>query len=173
MLFRSTKSMDFNFKIKLNGNGLYETNSVKYTGIRIDNKLYWKFHIDNIALKLIRTNAILYKVKDFVNFRISKAIYYALFVSHIRYTCIVWGQNVCTINYFLHFKGKHYVWFVLKNIRPILLLSFSKQKRWNFLIKLKFKIAFWSAVMSITNYLPSLIARLSFSPILITMKPHL
>ena len=33
------KSMDVNIKIKLNEKRLYETNSVKYLGIRIDNKL--------------------------------------------------------------------------------------------------------------------------------------
>ena len=53
------KSVDFNLKIKLNGKRLYETNSVKYLGIRIDNKLNWKAYINDIALKLIRVNAML------------------------------------------------------------------------------------------------------------------
>ena len=53
------KNVDFNLKIKLNGKRLYETNSVKYLGIRIDNKLNWKAHINDIALKLIRVNAML------------------------------------------------------------------------------------------------------------------
>ena len=51
--------MDFNPKIKLNGKRLYETNSVKYLGIRIDNKLNWKAHINDIVLKLLRANAML------------------------------------------------------------------------------------------------------------------
>ena len=46
---------------------LYETNSVKYLGIKIDNKLNWKVHINDITLKLIRANAMLYKVRDFVD----------------------------------------------------------------------------------------------------------
>ena len=90
--------MDFSLKIKLNGKRLYETNSVKYLGIRIDNKLNWKAHINDIALKLIRANAMLYKVRDFVDAGILKSIYHALFESHIHYACIIWGQNVCTIN---------------------------------------------------------------------------
>ena len=53
VLFRpKRKSMDFNLKIKLTGKQLYETNSVKYLGIRIDTKLNWKAHINDIALKL-------------------------------------------------------------------------------------------------------------------------
>ena len=64
---------------------------MKYLGIRIDNKLNWKAHIGEIALKLIRTNAMLYTVRDFVNARILKAIYLALFELHIHYACIIWG----------------------------------------------------------------------------------
>ena len=76
----------------------YKANSVKYLGIRIDKKLNWKAHINNIALKLIRANAMLYKVRDFVHAEILKSIYYALFELHIHNACIIWGQNLCTIN---------------------------------------------------------------------------
>ena len=97
--------MDFNLKRKLNGKRLIETNLVKYLGIRIDSKLNWKAQIDDISLKLIRANAMLYKVKDFFNAGILKAIYHALFESHIR--CAYWEQNVCTINHLPYFKRKH------------------------------------------------------------------
>ena len=43
------------FKIKVNGKRLYETNSVKYLGIRIDNKFKWRVHIDDIqCVKTVR-----------------------------------------------------------------------------------------------------------------------
>ena len=72
-LFRpKRKSMDINLKIKLNGKQLYETNSVKYLGISIYNKLNRKAHINDIALKLIRANARLYKVRDFLYFKINQ-----------------------------------------------------------------------------------------------------
>ena len=80
--------MVFNLKRKLNGKWLDETNSVKYIGIRIDSKFNWKTHIDDIALKVIRANAMLYKVRDFFN----TEIYHALFES------LIWGQNVYRIN---------------------------------------------------------------------------
>ena len=59
--------MDFNLGIKLNEKQLYENNSVKYLTIRADNERNWKAHVNDIALKLIRANAMLYKVRDFVN----------------------------------------------------------------------------------------------------------
>ena len=79
---------------------------MKYLGIRIDNKLNWKAHINDIALKLIRANAMLYKVRDFVDAGILKSIYHALFEPHIHYTCIIWGQNVCTINWLFILQKK-------------------------------------------------------------------
>ena len=99
VLFRpKRKSMDFNLKIKLNGKRLYETNSVKYLGIRIDNKLNWKAHINDIALKLIRANAMLYKVRDFVNAGILKSIYHALFegifIMHVLYGDRMYTQSI-------------------------------------------------------------------------------
>ena len=36
-----------------------ETNSVIYLSIKIDNKLNWKTHIDDIAIQLIRAKAML------------------------------------------------------------------------------------------------------------------
>ena len=50
------------------------------------------------CLKLIRATAMLYKVRDYVNARISKPIYHGLFESNISYACIILGQNLCTIN---------------------------------------------------------------------------
>ena len=60
-------------KIKLNGKELYETNSVKHLGIRIDNKL--NCNINDIVVKLIKADAMLYKVRDFVDAGILKSIF--------------------------------------------------------------------------------------------------
>ena len=65
VIFKARKRhMDFDIK-KLNGKRLYPTDSLKYLGVRIDNKLHWKAHIDDAAIKLIRANAMLYKTRDF------------------------------------------------------------------------------------------------------------
>ena len=92
------KLLDFTIKIKLNRKRLYPTDSVKYLGVKIDCKLNWKSHVNATAAKLNRENAMLYKVRDFVNVNILKSIYYVLFESHINYACIIWGQNINTIN---------------------------------------------------------------------------
>ena len=99
--------MDSNLKIILNGKRLYETNAVKYLGMRTDEKLNWKAHINDIALKLIRANAMLYKVRDLVDAGILKSIYHAylscVFIMLVSYRNRMGAQSI----EFLYFKRKH------------------------------------------------------------------
>ena len=54
-----TKQTVFDLKLKLNGKRLYPTDSVKYLGIIIDKTLNWHHQINNVAVKLSRTNFML------------------------------------------------------------------------------------------------------------------
>ena len=49
--------MDFQFKIKLKGKKLFQTNSVKYLHVGIDKQLIWGDHINDVAIKLNRARA--------------------------------------------------------------------------------------------------------------------
>ena len=99
ILFKPTKKpLDCQLKLKLNGKRLYQTSSVKYLGIKIDQYLNWQDHINNIANKLTKANAMLIKVRQFVNQRTLISIYHAIFDSHLNYTSMVWGQTKSSIN---------------------------------------------------------------------------
>ena len=94
VLFRSAKKqLDFGLKLKLNGKRLYPTNSVKYLGVKIDEHLTWKPHIDGISTKLNKANAMLSKIRHFVDQKTLKAIYHAIFESHLYSSSLVWAQN--------------------------------------------------------------------------------
>ena len=68
MLFTSSKEqIDCDFKIKLNGKRLYETDSVKHLAIQIDKKLTWKQQINHVALKLNKANAMLPKLRHILD----------------------------------------------------------------------------------------------------------
>ena len=41
-----------------------------------------------------RANALLYKIRNYVNFNTLKSIYFAIFDSHINYANLIWGQNI-------------------------------------------------------------------------------
>ena len=45
-------------KLKLNWQRLHSSNNVKYCGIKIDENLNWKHHVNNTSTKLIRASAI-------------------------------------------------------------------------------------------------------------------
>ena len=92
------KFISFNLKVKLGKKRIFPSDSVKYLGVKIDKQLNWKTHVNDIAIKLIRANAMLFKIRDNVNASTLKSIYYAIFESHINYACTVWGQNNYTIN---------------------------------------------------------------------------
>ena len=61
------KKIDSEVKIKLSRKRLYPTDFVKHLGIRIDENLNWKHHSSDILLKVNRANALLFKIRNFVN----------------------------------------------------------------------------------------------------------
>ena len=94
ILFKPIKKyLDCQLKLKLNGKRLYQTSLVKYLGIKIDHYLNWQDHVNNIAIKLNKANAMLYKVRQFVNEKTLISIYHVIFDSHPNYAFIVWCQK--------------------------------------------------------------------------------
>ena len=87
------KKLECPIKIKLSRKRLYPSKSVKYLGLKIDENLNWKVQTHDIATKLNRANALLYKIRNYVSFNTLKAIYFAIFDSYINYANLIWGQN--------------------------------------------------------------------------------
>ena len=71
---------------------LFETNSVKYLGIKIDKRSVWKQQINHVALKLKKANVILSKLRDVLD-RTLTSVSYVKRESYIWYTSLVWVQN--------------------------------------------------------------------------------
>ena len=155
-LFRSAKKqMDFGLKLKLNGKKLCPTNSVKYLGIKIDEHLTWKPHIDGISAKLCKANAMLSKIRHFVDQKTLKEIYHAIFESHLHYSSLVRAPN---------FNSKETLFTLQKKV--LRLMSFLRReahtnplfKDFNFL-KLHDKIALENSIFmhkSFKHQLPQL-----------------
>ena len=88
------KQLDSEIKIKIYGKKIYPTPSVRYLGIKIDSNLNWKEHWNHISIKLNRANAILSKLRHYINIQTLRSVYYSLFESHFNYANIVWGQKI-------------------------------------------------------------------------------
>ena len=73
MLFTSSKKqLDCYLNIKLNGNRLFEIDSVRYLGIQNDKKLTWKQQINHVSLKLNKANGMLSKLRHVLEYESSE-----------------------------------------------------------------------------------------------------
>ena len=98
VIFKSKqKKFEGDLKIKLCGKRLYPTESVKYLGVKIDTILSSQYHVNNLSIKLNRANALLSKIRKFVNLKILRSIHFAVFDSYLSYCCLAWAQNYSTI----------------------------------------------------------------------------
>ena len=98
VIFRhKKKKLECPTRIKLSRKRLYPSNSVKYLGVKIDENLDWEDHIHDIATKLNRANALLFKIRNYVNFNTLKSIYFAICDSDINYPNLIWGQNLNSV----------------------------------------------------------------------------
>ena len=64
----------------------------KYLGLLLDENLNFKSHLDSLRTKFRRANCLLSKIRHYVSKDLLRTIYYALFDSHLRYGCQIWGQ---------------------------------------------------------------------------------
>ena len=98
MLFKSKqKKFEVDLKIKLCVKRLYPTESVKYLGVKFDTNLNWEYNANDLSIKLIRANALLFDIGKYVSVKILRSIYFAIFGSYLSYCCLVWHQNCSTI----------------------------------------------------------------------------
>ena len=67
------------------------TNSVKFLGLYIDNKLSWKYHIDYLCKIISRNMGIINQLKAFFPHHILFSLYNTLILSYINYGILAWG----------------------------------------------------------------------------------
>ena len=91
------KKFEGDLKIKLCGKRLYPTESVKYLGVKIDTNLSRQYYVNDLSIKLPRTNALLLEMRKYVTLKILRSIYSAIFYSYLSYCCLGWAQNCSTI----------------------------------------------------------------------------
>ena len=65
---------------------------MKYLRVKIDEQLTWKPHIDGKSAKLNKANAMLSKIRHFVDQKTLKAIYHDIFESHLYSCSLVWHR---------------------------------------------------------------------------------
>ena len=79
--------------LKLCRKKLHPIESARYLGVIVDKNLNWKKYVNDISHKLIRGNAILSKIRNYVNKGTLRTVYFAIFHSYIFYVSIAWGNT--------------------------------------------------------------------------------
>ena len=79
--------------IKLSDEKIIRSESIKFLGIIIDDRLCWKQHYESVKSKLYYSISIMRKLKEYLPTYILKLIYFSLFHSHIIYCTHIWGNT--------------------------------------------------------------------------------
>ena len=109
MVIFKSKRKKFNdkVKIKLGGKRIYPTASVKFLGVKNDQHLTWQHHINYVSVKQNRANALLFKIRKFVDNKILRSLYIAIFESNLNHFSLVWDQNYNSITRLVIYRKKH------------------------------------------------------------------
>ena len=67
---------------------LHPIESARYLGVIVDENLKWQKHVNAISHKLIRGNAVLSKIRNYVNKGTLRTVSFAIFHSYINYVPI-------------------------------------------------------------------------------------
>ena len=82
------------YPFRISGQKIEMVKKTKYLGIMLDENLSFKYQIENLWFKLNRANGLLAKIRHYVQAGLRRTLpYFALFDSHLRYCCQIWGQN--------------------------------------------------------------------------------
>ena len=139
---RKKKQLDFDVNLMIFGEKLQASSYVKYLGIYLDEYFHWYPHMNHLSHKFVKANAMLCKLRHYVNEVISKSIYYAFFHSRLSYVCIAWSQNL---------NPKHRVNLLQK--KPMRMIIFAHYDAHTLPIFAKLNIIKFSDLISLCNCL--------------------
>ena len=92
----SSKKTDPSLKIILDGKRLIQTDTVKYLGVLLGDRLLWSKQINHVATKLNQASGLLNKLRSRASLKILKMTYHSLFCSRLLYGSQLRGQSNIT-----------------------------------------------------------------------------
>ena len=88
---RTQRCHDLNFKIVIDGNALERVSNTKFLGIYIDENLNWKYHTQQISLKIARNIGVINRIKNLLSPELLIILYYTIIQPYLLYCNIIWG----------------------------------------------------------------------------------
>ena len=85
VIFKSMwKKFEGDLKIRLCGKTLYPTESANYLGVG---------QVNNLSIKLKRPNAFLFKIRQYINPKILRSVYFLIFELQLSCCPLMWSQK--------------------------------------------------------------------------------
>ena len=92
MIF-DNKKFNNNFVIQINEQIIDKVNNFNFLGLKINDRLDWTSHLNDLSRKLSRNIGILRRLRCQLPFNVLKMLYYSLIHSHLTYMILIWGEN--------------------------------------------------------------------------------
>ena len=67
--------------------------SVKYLGLLIDESLKWNYHVNEVCNSIKKLFPIFYNIRQYINLKHARSIYYSMIYSKVKYAIIAYGQT--------------------------------------------------------------------------------
>ena len=83
-------------QLVINRNIINQTNKLKFLGVTYDDSLTFKYHINNLTLKISRLIALLYQIREFMPLDVLKCFYYSHIYPLITYCNPIWCTTYTT-----------------------------------------------------------------------------
>ena len=93
LMIISNRFVDEEATLNFQGNIIHPTDSCKFLGVCMDNKLNFKNHIGYIMGKISRHTGILYKIKGYLPFQSRCDYYFSFIYPYLSYNVVVWGGS--------------------------------------------------------------------------------
>ena len=98
MTFHTRQKNIDQLTFSINGKQIENVKLFKFLGIMFDEHLTWKNHITMITNKLSKVIGILNRLKHIYPQQALLSIYNALFLSHMTYGLLLWGNQVVQVS---------------------------------------------------------------------------
>ena len=92
VIFRANRALNHNVTLIMNRKALIQKDHVKYLGVLLDEHLNWRHQITSVSKKISRGIGILSLLKNCMEIKLIKSIYYSLVYSHLNYGIQAWGS---------------------------------------------------------------------------------
>ena len=127
LVFRDPRrKINFDLKIKIDGQKITPSKFVKYLGIYLDNFLSWQKQEQDMRSRLSRAAGMLCKIRHYVDFDVLKMVYYGIFASILNYGSLIWGQHSRIVNRLQTIQDKAIRYMTFKPKRTTVLPLFKE-----------------------------------------------